>query len=335
MNNPAQGHEKLHSIVKKFPNNEPKKVRWVPDEKLVTVRYFRLTDAPDSKEPSKEETTVRTPKVVNIPKQFQESRIKDCQMEKLTMRRLREKEMKINDKLKAMKSDIEWNQPLELILDIESPEVTDEEKKQLQRETKVFAVYYTKESLIPENPPELETECFSEPIDGQTFELKLSRELEEKREKALDQAKVHQADTTSNIKPDMALTLSLLEKFMKNHGDQNQWRKESSIRPINYKTVPCKMYHGPNAHCVKGEFCHFIHDPNFAGRDIPTDLWRSSPFIPRPRFGQELIPDMSANWRPNIYSGQPMNGQLTQPMNCIGGYENHHNGFYMPKQSPY
>lgn len=48
-----------------------------------------------------------------------------------------------------------------------------------------------------------------------------------------------------------------------------------AAHPSNYRTVPCKMYHGPAGRCSRGEFCHFIHDPNFVGRELPPELWRN------------------------------------------------------------
>lgn len=51
-------------------------------------------------------------------------------------------------------------------------------------------------------------------------------------------------------------------------------RLENLPRPPNYKTVPCRLYHSPVG-CARGEFCHFIHDPEFAGRELPSDLWKS------------------------------------------------------------
>jgi len=41
------------------------------------------------------------------------------------------------------------------------------------------------------------------------------------------------------------------------------------MRPPNYKTVPCRLYHS-NAGCNRGEFCHFVHNPEFAGKEVPT-----------------------------------------------------------------
>lgn len=30
------------------------------------------------------------------------------------------------------------------------------------------------------------------------------------------------------------------------------------IKPGNYRTVPCRNFHGPTG-CTRGDFCHFIH----------------------------------------------------------------------------
>lgn len=46
-------------------------------------------------------------------------------------------------------------------------------------------------------------------------------------------------------------------------------------KPVNYKTVPCKMFHSPQG-CTRGESCHFIHETNFSGRPIPSDWKKNS-----------------------------------------------------------
>jgi len=38
--------------------------------------------------------------------------------------------------------------------------------------------------------------------------------------------------------------------------------------PTKYKTRPCRNFHGPVG-CNRGDNCHFIHDTNFPGREIP------------------------------------------------------------------
>jgi hypothetical protein len=34
------------------------------------------------------------------------------------------------------------------------------------------------------------------------------------------------------------------------------------INPKNYRTVPCRNYHGPIG-CTRGDFCHYIHAVGF------------------------------------------------------------------------
>lgn len=302
--------EHICSIIKRpHRKNIVKKVRWMPEDKLTQVRCFRLTDAPDAKEPSKDEiTTNRTVKSTNLPKHFQESRIKELRMEKLAMKELREKERQLHDLLHEMKPDIEWNLPLDLPLNTQEQTITEESKKQQQRESQTFAIYYAKEHQIPINPPELTTQNFTEPSDGQLFDIKLSKAFEEKRLKVSINDKpelLPEVVSNSSKTSDMALALNLIQACLKNGTEGNQWKKEL---PKNYKTVPCKVYHGPNGHCSKGEFCHFIHDPNFVGREIPSGLWRNSSFntrIPGPahNFGSMI----QGAWGPNFYqrTGRP------------------------------
>ncbi|TNV82917.1 hypothetical protein FGO68_gene12772 [Halteria grandinella] len=38
-----------------------------------------------------------------------------------------------------------------------------------------------------------------------------------------------------------------------------------------YRTMPCKTYHSQVGYCSKGDSCHFIHEPQYQGREIPRD----------------------------------------------------------------
>ncbi len=49
---------------------------------------------------------------------------------------------------------------------------------------------------------------------------------------------------------------------------------EAMPKPTNYKTVPCRLYHSPIG-CARGDFCHFIHDPDYAGKELPPELWKN------------------------------------------------------------
>jgi len=41
--------------------------------------------------------------------------------------------------------------------------------------------------------------------------------------------------------------------------------------PKNYRTVPCRQYHGSEG-CTRGEHCHFIHEGAYAGVDLPKEV---------------------------------------------------------------
>jgi hypothetical protein len=44
------------------------------------------------------------------------------------------------------------------------------------------------------------------------------------------------------------------------------------IKPGNYRTVPCKNYHGPTG-CTRGDFCHFIHGQGFEFKELPREVF--------------------------------------------------------------
>ena len=46
-------------------------------------------------------------------------------------------------------------------------------------------------------------------------------------------------------------------------------KPEEMNRPPNFRTKPCRNFHS-SLGCNRGEMCHFIHDPEFAGTDIPN-----------------------------------------------------------------
>ena len=46
---------------------------------------------------------------------------------------------------------------------------------------------------------------------------------------------------------------------------------QSLPRNRNYRTLPCKMFHGQNTFCNKNELCNFIHCLEFRGTEIPRD----------------------------------------------------------------
>lgn len=60
---------------------------------------------------------------------------------------------------------------------------------------------------------------------------------------------------------------------------------ETMPKPMNYKTVPCRMFHSPIG-CTRGDFCHFIHDQDYAGKELPPDKWKNK----RKRYDQPSVP---------------------------------------------
>ena len=56
--------------------------------------------------------------------------------------------------------------------------------------------------------------------------------------------------------------------------DDNEARKNMMLgvkrRPPNYKTVPCRNFHG-GIGCIRGDACHFIHDYKYIGQPVPPE----------------------------------------------------------------
>ena len=56
--------------------------------------------------------------------------------------------------------------------------------------------------------------------------------------------------------------------------DDNEARKNMLLgvkrRPPNYKTVPCRNFHG-GLGCIRGDSCHFIHDYKYIGQPVPPE----------------------------------------------------------------
>ena len=44
------------------------------------------------------------------------------------------------------------------------------------------------------------------------------------------------------------------------------------IRAGNYRTVPCRNFHGPTG-CTRGDFCHFIHAHGYEFRELPREVF--------------------------------------------------------------
>ena len=68
---------------------------------------------------------------------------------------------------------------------------------------------------------------------------------------------------------------------------------EPIYKPANYKTVPCRLYHS-SLGCSRGEFCHFIHEKEYEGKDLPAEFWKNKRKKPEsPYYGlypQKMLP---------------------------------------------
>lgn len=49
-------------------------------------------------------------------------------------------------------------------------------------------------------------------------------------------------------------------------------RSKKEIKLGNYRTVPCKNYHGPQG-CSRGDFCHFIHAVQYDRQQLPREVF--------------------------------------------------------------
>jgi hypothetical protein len=69
-----------------------------------------------------------------------------------------------------------------------------------------------------------------------------------------------------------ALVTSMNFPDKRNMGKPQDNREQKIPLNMNMNKIftrPCRNYHGPNG-CNRGDHCHFIHDQNFQGRDIPN-----------------------------------------------------------------
>jgi hypothetical protein len=54
---------------------------------------------------------------------------------------------------------------------------------------------------------------------------------------------------------------------IKKHGNTYNNYVETRMNLAKYKTKPCRNYHS-SVGCSRGDACHFIHDPDYAGTEI-------------------------------------------------------------------
>ncbi len=99
-----------------YPERRPhKKVSWATEEKLISVKIFRMNDEPVAKGMTKEDIERYFKEAeqqgLRAPLQFQETRLKHAKMEKATIDIIREKDTHTKTLLLSMIPHIDWPEP--------------------------------------------------------------------------------------------------------------------------------------------------------------------------------------------------------------------------------
>ena len=252
------------------------------------MKIFKFNDEPSAKGISKEEAEKysKIDSNTSIEQQFEESRSRERMHEKTSIIQERERGKMIRKKLDEMFPDIEYLPPLECSKQSITTygEKSEERERQKKRESSIFAVQYLKEAQIPISPKESEERFFNEASEG-VLEIKIltpKKKLETKIDVSnlfkLVAAESKPVMTQSQLLAQALLnTTPLIQQLPQRQpvvNNTNASKKYSSVdempKPPNYKTVPCRLFHS-SVGCTRGEYCHFVHNPQFAGREIPIN----------------------------------------------------------------
>jgi hypothetical protein len=88
---------------------------------------------------------------------------------------------------------------------------------------------------------------------------------------------------------------------------------ESKMNMIKYRTKPCRNYHGPNG-CMRGDNCHFIHDPSYIGKEIPNFNINNYKTEEESKESTAMVVNMNTNVNP---TPQPVAGNMPNVMNMF------------------
>ena len=71
----------------------------------------------------------------------------------------------------------------------------------------------------------------------------------------------------NNNRKDHANRRELLEQMKRVIAEAKQAQKQvkQPIKAQNFRTVPCRNYHGQQQGCSRGDSCHYIHAQGFEG----------------------------------------------------------------------
>jgi hypothetical protein len=288
----------------------------------VVVKIFRFNDEPLAKGLSKEEAE-RYASSLNKSCMFEESRIKEIEMEKMYIRTVKEKETENKKRLQEMKEDVdEYVPPIECsTITYYNGDKSEERNKQKKRESTIFAMQYVKESQIPQFPKELEEKYFNESSDD-ILVIKITpskvsnipppplvmvdkpKQFENKFSSQLAQALAQTLINTISVIPRLPMSAPVANNKLQS-GKQKYTSVEDMPKPPNYKTVPCRLFHS-TVGCSRGEFCHFIHDEKFAGKEIPQYELQKRKRPPMPMQQMMMPPPRMMPYQMNeVYPSNP------------------------------
>ena len=171
-----------------------------------------------------------------------------------------------------------------------------EAKEQIRREGELNRVTYARESDIPRSPREPASKAETT-ITADVLIVPLVNKAA--RQYGEEKPVVPNMSTLFSMIPPMPMQMQMQMPMQMPYMQQTEqmmqmgWggypppaaflntKKKIQIdpktnKPVNYKTVPCKMFHSPQG-CTRGDSCHFIHEVSFSGRPIPNlSEWKKS-----------------------------------------------------------
>jgi hypothetical protein len=97
------------------------------------------------------------------------------------------------------------------------------------------------------------------------------------------------------------------------------------IKPSNFKTVPCRNFHG-HLGCSRGDFCHFIHGEGYQGK-FHKRLIRLGVEMPRELFQQIRAQNLKNNLITEIRKIRPKEATELEncPLQVVQNFVNAHN----------
>jgi hypothetical protein len=173
---------------------------------------------------------------------------------------------------------------------------------------KVDAVIETKHEDVVQAAPDKQEmpEVPAMPVVPDTPDISDKLEKPLKEEEAAKQPEEKKGTPSEDAKG-VASSLENAEQEFPKKKDRLQI--DALLRPPNYKTVPCKLFHSATGSCGRGDFCHFIHDPKYHGKELPEEYWKNKkhhlsdfpqfpgPYSMRP-FPPQMFPPMPGMGRP-------------------------------------